>query len=104
MKILLIRKPSNFELHGERVRAIIESGGLPEEVLQGMAVAHKEHYSTLDLLKKMLEKNDIHYEEIIRDSDWPEKIDFDYYVTIGGDGTLLSASRNLDKECETDRD
>lgn len=91
MNVLLVRKTTNYELHGLRTEMHVQSGHLDAGNLEKLKKAHDQHYRCLDTVRVALEKTGLPWFEITRDQAWPsEKID--KVITIGGDGTLLSAS------------
>ncbi len=94
MRILLVRKSTNFELHGDRVRRSISSGFRPEADWQRLKVAHDQHYRTLDQLIEQLNAQAIPHDGILRDEPWPSST-YDMVLTVGGDGTLLTTSHSL---------
>ena len=95
MKILLVRKTTNLEWHGSVIRRQVAAGRMPLEDLGRLQRAHDEHYQTLDGLRARLLKAQIGFVEITRETDWPQSEKFDAVVTVGGDGTLLSASHKV---------
>ncbi len=95
MKILLVRKTTNLEWHGSVIRREVAAGRMPSEDLGRLQRAHDEHYQTLDGLRARLLKAHIDFVEITRETDWPQSEKFDAVVTVGGDGTLLSASHKV---------
>lgn len=94
MNILVIRKVTNFELHGDRTTAQVESGHLSKDNLARLKQAHDEHYESLSTLRDSLDQSNIQWEEITRSESWPSK-KFDFVITVGGDGTLLTASHKV---------
>ncbi len=95
MRILIIRKPTNFELHGERVAANVARGLMRSANIDRLKKVHDQHYQSLDLLYDKLEKLGFEFETILRSDAWPTGFQFDMVMTVGGDGTLLSASHQL---------
>lgn len=98
MRLLIVRKPTNFELHGDRVRQNIVRGAWYEQELTRLKASHEQHYQALNRLYAHLKKRHIDYVSITRDEDWQPHGRFDVVIAFGGDGTLLSASHNLDGE------
>ena len=95
LKLLLVRKTTNLEWHGSVIRREVSAGRMPLEDLGRLQRAHDEHYQTLDGLRTRLVKQRIIFVEITRETDWPLLEKFDAVVTVGGDGTLLSASHKV---------
>lgn len=101
LKLLIVRKTTNLEWHGSTIRREVAAGRMPPEDLARLQRAHDEHYQTLDGLRAQLLQNQISFVEITRDTDWPESGKFDAIITVGGDGTLLSASHKVSDETLT---
>lgn len=94
-KLLLVRKTTNLEWHGDAIRREVSAGRMPAEDLARLQRAHDEHYQTLDGLRSRLIARQLPFIEITRDTDWPAAESFGVVVTVGGDGTLLSASHKV---------
>ncbi len=66
--------------------------------------AHEEHTGTVDEVKAALREARAHVTQLGRNGDGFEPEAFDLVITIGGDGTLLSAShavsRRADARCQ----
>lgn len=95
MRLLVVTKTTNFELHGERVRSSVAKGKLRKQHIERLQASHLEHFETLDLVKSLLNKFKVDYEILQRAVDWPEDHHYDAVLTVGGDGTLLAASHQL---------
>lgn len=95
MNALIVTKPTNLEQHGQVVRAQIKRGKLTQASLEELETAHEEHYQSLARVREVLEAKQINFEEISRGDRWPSKNDLDMVVSVGGDGTLLSASHRI---------
>ena len=93
--ILVIRKNSTLDRHGEYVRDKVTQGFLPKSHLERLKTAHDEHYSTFDLLLNSLNKAGLKYTEVQRDDPWPALLGVKYVITVGGDGTVLEASHHI---------
>jgi len=91
LNVLVVTKPTNYELH-----AAFLQGRVPDWELAELHTAHQEHYRALDSLRQELSAHGISFQEISRDADWPDLQRFDAVITVGGDGTLLSASHRFD--------
>lgn len=101
MRILLVKKTTGFELYGHDVKEQVDLKLFPEKDFERLKLVHDEHYATLKLLEKGLSAAGIEVEEITRDpiqQNWPEETSFDAVITVGGDGTLLSASHFVHKD------
>ena len=93
MEVLIVTKPTNFEQYGDLVRSMLRRGPSHSDLLAELEQAHREHYSCLNSLKSELDAAGIHYDEVARSS-LPELTKpYAGVFTVGGDGTLLSASR-----------
>jgi len=95
VRILIIRKPTNYELHGERVAAHVERGLMDGSNLDRLKKVHEQHYQSLELLYVKLKKFGFEFKSILRSDTWPNDFKSDLIMTVGGDGTLLSASHQL---------
>jgi NAD+ kinase len=101
-RILLVRKTTNLEWHGGFFRREVAAGRIPASDLDRLQRAHDEHHQTLDGLRDRLRLAQIDFTEISRETEWPatsvgEK--FDAVLTVGGDGTLLTASHKVLDSC-----
>lgn len=92
MKALIITKPTNLEQHGEVVKAQIKRQQLEVLHLEDLEQAHDEHYVCMETVKDKLVKAGIDFEVLSRSDVWDESLEYDVVVSVGGDGTLLSAS------------
>ena len=97
MTVLVIRKPTNLEQHGDLVRSQAQTGGLGTSQLDILSQAHDEHYECLDEVRKQLNQLSIPFVEIQR-GDMRPTGDFKAIISVGGDGTLLSASHSVDSD------
>lgn len=95
MRVLLVIKTTNLELHGERVQSSVLKGVLRQQNLDRLRTSHDEHYQTLDCLKNVLSKLGVEFDEVARKKDWSPTAAYSAVVTVGGDGTLLAASHHL---------
>ncbi len=95
MNILIVTKTTNFELHGQAIGENISQGRVSSDALSRLVLAHDEHYETLESLKEQLDLQGISYRLVSRDSRWSWDGTYDAVVSVGGDGTLLAASHNI---------
>ena len=93
-RVLVIHKPSNFQRliggrSSKRVASLIESG---DPTVARMKAFHEEHVGSVARAKKLLGKMDadVIYRSVTAEIDAQG---YDLVVTLGGDGTLLTASR-----------
>lgn len=94
VRVLIVRKRTNFELHGDRVRKSIQAGYRPPTDIESLQMAHDQHYSALDTLLENLHRAGVPCDSILRDESWPN-VEYDAIVTVGGDGTLLTTSHQV---------
>ncbi len=95
MRALVITKPTNYEQHGEVVRAQIARQKLEPIHIEELELAHSEHYESLEQVKRSLAKHGIPFDEISRANLMVNGDDYGLIISVGGDGTLLSASHRI---------
>lgn len=95
MKALIITKPTNLEQHGEVVRAQISRNLIEPHHLEELEEAHNEHYSCLETIRATLSARGIPAKEISRGNRQVNGQEFEFIISVGGDGTLLSASHRI---------
>jgi NAD+ kinase len=95
MRVLVVVKTTNYELHGSNIEARVTAGRVAVETLERLKTAHHEHYQTLEKLRVALRRGAVEFKEVSRDSKPHQQKTFDAVVTVGGDGTLLSASHQM---------
>lgn len=95
MKVLVVSKKTNLELHGETIRKRVQAGLIHPDYFHLLETTHKEHYETLEALVDLLTKAQIPYSTISRGLYWPDLNEFSTVITVGGDGTLLEASHHI---------
>lgn len=98
MKVLVVAKKTNLELHGETIRKRVKAGQINPRYLARVEKTHKEHYNTLDLLFSLLDEYSIPYTTIGRGLYWPDLSDVSAVFTVGGDGTILEASHHIENK------
>ncbi len=98
MKVLIVKKTTNLELHGSRIKLKVSKGQFSQRDLEYLQSSHDEHYESLRLLKDQLEKHEIIYDEVSRGTPWRGVTDYDYVFTVGGDGTCLYASHYVEDD------
>lgn len=94
MKVVVVTKPTNLEQHGEVIRAQVERGNVNLADLNAIRTAHEEHYRTLARVRHALDREGIPYDQFGRNELWATSA-YDAVITVGGDGTLLSASHRI---------
>jgi len=97
MIVLIVTKTTNYELHGAVVEAKVASGRVSQDALTRLKTAHAEHYETMARLRGALQKAGISAREVSRDEELHRGVVYDCVITVGGDGTLLAASHDMDK-------
>lgn len=95
MRVVLVTKPTHLEQHGDAIRAQVEQGNVNLDNLNAIKIAHDEHYRSLGRMRLALAREKVAFVEIDRNLSWLEKGRFDAVITVGGDGTLLSASHRI---------
>ena len=95
MTVLVIRKPTNLEQHGDLVRSQAASGGLGSSQLDLLTLAHEQHYKCVEKVREELRTLSIPYVEIQRGDVRPAG-EYEAIISVGGDGTLLSASHSIE--------
>lgn len=94
MDVLIVRKTTNFELYGDAVKQRTDLGGVPADTFERLEDAHTEHYRVLLRLRELLVQEGLPFQEVSRDDPMP-KNNYSIVITVGGDGTLLSASHKI---------
>ena len=92
---LIIKKPTNYELHAEEVNELIKKGGFGAWFYESLKEAHNQQQQTLDTLLSTMDRRGLHYNLVGRFESWPKLDDYDYVLTVGGDGSVLSASQQI---------
>ena len=92
MKILLVTKKTNQEILEKKVKALNITD---PSFLEALSRSHNEHFEGLKKLREILAAESIACTELKRGMSWPSSSDFDYIVTLGGDGTILSSSHEV---------
>lgn len=95
MKVLVVKKNTNLEWYGVVIKEQVGRGNLPQSDLDRLTKSHEEHYQTLALLREAMAQYKITAIEVSREDPWPTEKGFAAVFTVGGDGTLLAASRNI---------
>jgi NAD+ kinase len=95
MKVLVVSKKTNLELHGESIRKRVQAGLIDVDHFKRLEITHEEHYRTLEELCKLLTQFRVEYTTIARGLYWPELSPFSAVITVGGDGTIFEASHHI---------
>ncbi len=90
LKALVVTKHTNWDLHGKNLSAAVERGIVDQGRLDQLEVEHKQHQSSIQKTLSVLKAEGICYQQIHRRDAWPAD-PVDMVITIGGDGTFLTA-------------
>ena len=95
MKVLVVAKKTNLEVHGEIIKKRVKAGLVDSTYFHLLEKTHEEHYQTLESLKALLSQFQIEYTNISRGLFWPDFNGIAAVITVGGDGTILEASHHI---------
>ena len=95
MRVLIVTKVTNYDLHGENTEAKVARGLVSKDALERLKVAHHEHHQTLSQLRSTLDRYKIAYDEVSRERQTQPLAPDAVVITVGGDGTLLAASHQM---------
>jgi len=95
MPVLVVTKTTNWEWYGDFVQEQVRTGRMALDELTRLKTAHTEHYASLEILKEALSRHRIDFRETKRESDFSAFRGVDAVFTVGGDGTLLAASHQM---------
>ncbi len=95
-EVLLVTKTSAWDWHGAWYQSQFQKGSLPEWDYNRIRQSHDEHQETVVRAREQLTKVKISFREVNVDKkDWTPDGDTAFVLTLGGDGTLLSASHRV---------
>lgn len=95
-QVVIATKTSAWEWHGPTYEEQFEEGSLSKGDYQRIRDAHDEHYATVDKVREHFDKAKIDYRIVnVDDQAWSLDPETNVIVTLGGDGTLLSASHRM---------
>jgi NAD+ kinase len=95
-RILLVTKTSAWDWHGTWYQAQYQKGSLPEWDYNRIKLAHTEHQEAVSKAREVFRSKGISFREVNVDKDdWSADEETEFMVTLGGDGTLLSASHRV---------
>lgn len=95
-QVVIATKTSSWEWHGPWYEEQFERGGLPEWDYKRIRLAHDEHHESVRTIEESFHAAKISYRIVnVDDHDWSLDGDTKVLLTVGGDGTLLSASHRI---------
>ena len=95
-QVLLVTKTSGWEWHGAWYQTQFQKGALPESDYKRIKSAHTEHQQSVEKTREALTKQGVSFREVSVDQEnWSPDADTTVMMTVGGDGTLLSASHRV---------
>ena len=98
-KVLVFYKKSAYNLYfqGKKNPSNIAKNSILKKEFIQLKQAHEEHYATLKIILNCLKKNKVQYVKQCRGENINYK-NYDFIITVGGDGTFLEAARNITKQ------
>ncbi|MBP9733968.1 MAG: NAD(+)/NADH kinase [Candidatus Omnitrophica bacterium] len=97
--VLVVAKKSVYEIYF--VKRLADGAPHPSrpstKLLNAFRISHDAHYQALQAIRQALDSLKVRYCMIDRNRDIPADL-YDLVVTVGGDGTFLSASSQVHKE------
>ncbi len=102
MRVLLLKKKTSSATQRESLRALERRKVLPPDYLHQLERADMEHVETLTRVQKILASTDCQVTELHQpqSGSWPAE-EYDFIITLGGDGTVLNASHALQNDSRT---
>lgn len=95
-QVVVATKTSAWEWHGPTYEEQFEEGSLSHGDYTRIRTAHDEHCATVDKVRERFDSEKVDYRLVnVDDQDWALDPDTRVIVTLGGDGTLLSASHRV---------
>lgn len=95
-QVVVATKTSAWEWHGPTYEEQFEEGSLSQGDYKRIRAAHDEHHAVVQKLRERFDREKIDYRVVnVDDQDWSLDPDTTVVVTLGGDGTLLSASHRV---------
>ena len=95
MHVLVSYKTTNLDIYGESIRRKIAGGLLDSSHLARLQDDHWQHHRSLQRVLEELGRHSISFVEVSRGLFWPDLAGVDAIITLGGDGTVLEASRHI---------
>jgi NAD+ kinase len=101
-RVLLVTKTSVWDWHGSWYQSQFQKGALPEWDYSRIKLAHDEHLASVAKTREALASRGIEFREVnVDQQDWSTDDDTEFMLTLGGDGTLLSASHRVHSQALT---
>jgi len=101
-QVIVAVKTSAWDRHGPWYEEQHRHGSLSDAEHQRIKQAHTDHCEAVALVKDRFDQDDIDYRLVnIDDDSWNVDQDTKVVVTLGGDGTLLSASHRIGSQSIT---
>lgn len=95
-RVVIATKTSAWEWHGPTYEEQFEEGSLSQGDYTRIRTAHDEHHASVQKVCERFDQEKIDYRIVnVDDQDWSLDEDTSVVVTLGGDGTLLSASHRV---------
>lgn len=94
--LLLYKKSTlkhTFSPGGREAKGIADRGAF----VRRFKLTHTQHYKSVAVIERALKEQGVSYTRVYRG----QRIcyqEFDFVITLGGDGTFLEAARNIDKQ------
>jgi NAD+ kinase len=90
LKALVVTKHTNWDLHGNNLSVAVKRGIVDQSRLDQLEVEHTQHQECIRDVLTLLESKKVSYKQIHRRDPWPTA-PVDVVITVGGDGTFLTA-------------
>ncbi len=101
-RVLLVTKTSIWDWHGHWYQAQFQKGALPEREYSRIKLSHDEHMASVAKTRDTLSAHRLEFREVnVDQDDWSTDPDTEFMLTLGGDGTLLSASHRVHSQSVT---
>lgn len=93
---LVVKKTSQLDIRGKAIKKMVDRGVMSDEYLKRLEDAHADHVKTYGLLVSELTEKKIQFTEVQRGEIWPDLSTIKAVITVGGDGTVLEASHEIE--------
>lgn len=95
MKLLIVTKLLNFSIDKQNLNKLIQYDFFKQEY-ENFKLLYEQHEQTLDRLTNFLIANGIYFDLIKRNEINIVHTNYDYIITVGGDGTVLATAQHFD--------